>query len=245
LRSDNQGLVCARFEFNGWGEKYRLPNDEDVSRQIGKASGLESVQFPWVLEGGSIECDGEGTCLTTKQCLLNPNRNPGLKKDDIEQNLGLLGIEKTLWLSDGLLNDHTDGHIDNLARFVAPGVVVCMEARNPNDPNCAILEKIATDLSQMVDARGRKLEVIRVPSPGVITNAQGELMPASYLNFYIANTSVSVPIYGSEYDQEAVWRIRECFPGREVKGISARAILSGGGAFHCISQQQPVLQESP
>ena len=150
-----------------------------------------------------------------------------------------LGAEKLLWLDEGLQNDHTDGHIDTLARFVDPTTVVCMEAKGDDDPNRDVLEQIAKDLAGMTDARGRKLQVERIPSPGRVENDEGLLMPASYVNFYIANTTVVVPTYGSPYDDEAVEALSTLFPGRRVLGCSAQAILAGGGAFHCITQQQP------
>jgi agmatine deiminase len=233
--------LAARFIFNGWGGKYVLPHDAEVSANVARASGIEARANDWVLEGGSVEVDGEGTCLTTRQCLLNENRNPKLGQTEIESRLKTgLGVEKILWLGDGLLNDHTDGHIDTIARFVAPGKVVCMKAPSTDDPNHEILEKIASDLAAMTDAKGRKLEVIRIPSPGQVFDEEGELMPASFVNFYIANKTVAVPVYGTPYDAEAVTAIARCFPGRKTVGLQAKAILTGGGAFHCITQQEPV-----
>jgi agmatine deiminase len=237
-------LATARFRFNGWGEKYVLPNDAQVATKIAevvKQSGGIAFSFPWVLEGGSVEVDGQGTCLTTRQCLLNPNRNPTITQDAVEEGLReALGVEKVLWLEEGLLNDHTDGHIDTLARFVAPGVVICMEARDQEDPNRAVLEKIAQDLASFTDAQGRSLKVVRIPSPGKILNQAQEVMPASYVNFYIGNRTVIVPTYDAPYDAEAVNLIGQCFPNHRTLGLSAKAILRGGGAFHCITQQQPI-----
>jgi agmatine deiminase len=241
LTNPRGGLATVRFGFNGWGGKYVLPDDAQVSTHIAEEVGGMAFSFPWVLEGGSVEVDGEGTCLTTRQCLLNPNRNPSMTQASVEQGLQeALGIEKVLWLDEGLLHDHTDGHIDTLARFVAPGVVLCMEAREAEDPNYAVLEKIAQDLASFSDAQGRSLNVVRLPSPGKILNEEEEVMPASYVNFYIGNRTVVVPTYGSPYDAEAVALIGQCFPDRRTVGLSARAILRGGGAFHCITQQQPI-----
>lgn len=234
------GPAAARFAFNGWGGKYVLEHDAQVSTRIAAAAGLTTFVSPVVLEGGSLELDGEGTCLTTKQCLQNPNRNPTLTAEAIETAIkDNLGVERVLWLNDGLVNDHTDGHIDTLARFTAPGKVLCMKAWRDDDPNKTVLAEIERDLGAMVDARGRTLNVNVVPSPGAILNDEGVVMPASYLNFYIANTTVVVPTYGSTMDGAAVDAIAEHFPKRRVIGCSAKAILSGGGAFHCISQQQP------
>jgi agmatine deiminase len=229
----------ARTAFNGWGGKYVLPHDAELAKEIGKASGLDGFETPWILEGGSVELDGEGTCLTSRQCLLNQNRNPGKSEAEIEEFLkSWLGCEKVLWLNDGLLNDHTDGHIDTMARYVAPGVVACMQAQDAEDPNYHVMEEIARDLASMTDAKGRKIKVVRVPSPGAILNEDGDVMPASYLNFYIANKAVVVPTYGSPHDEAAVQAIAAIFPGRKTTGASARAILSGGGAFHCMSQNE-------
>jgi len=233
-------LHAACFRFNGWGGKYELPGDDQVAGRVSAITALPRLELGWVLEGGSVEVDGEGTVLTTRQCLLNPNRNPGMNQIQIEAALReSLGAEKVLWLDEGLLNDHTDGHIDTLARFVAPGVVVCMEARDPADPNAATLDRLAADLGGMTDARGRKLQVVRIPSPGLLEDEDGEPMPASFVNFYIGNATVVVPTYDTPFDAEAVAGIARLFPGRRTVGHPARAILSGGGAFHCITQQQP------
>jgi agmatine deiminase len=196
--------------------------------------------MPFVLEGGAVEVDGEGSVLTTRQCMLRGQRNGAASETDIERMLcDSLGCRKVLWLEDGLCNDHTDGHVDTLARFVRPGAVVAMESRASDDPNRDALRRLLRDLESMVDARGRRLEVIRIPSPGRITDADGRVMPASFVNFYIANASVVVPTYGSPFDDEAVQLIGRLFPGRTTVGVDARAVLSGGGAFHCITQQQP------
>jgi agmatine deiminase len=193
-----------------------------------------------VLEGGSVEVDGEGTLLTTRQCLLNPNRNPSLDEKAIETRLReALGVTKVLWLTEGLRNDHTDGHVDTIARFVGPGVLVCMEPADDDDPNAKVLLAIAAELESMTDARGGPLRVVRIPSPGLVPGEDGEPMPASYVNFYIANHAVVVPTYGSPHDDAAVAAIGRLFPSRRTVGIDARAILSGGGAFHCITQQVP------
>jgi agmatine deiminase len=234
-------IATVRFQFNGWGEKYVLDHDDQVSRKIAQIAELPEFSFPWVLEGGSVDVDGEGTCLTSRQCLLNPNRNPKMSQIEIEKGLfEALGVEKILWLKDGLINDHTDGHIDTIARFVAPGVVVCMKASDPQtDPHHEILEEIARDLEGFTDAKGRKLKVVRITSPGKILNEDGKVMPASYVNFYIGNSSVVVPTYGVSQDEVAVKEIAALFPGRKTIGSPAISILNGGGAFHCITQQQP------
>lgn len=232
--------AAASFRFNGWGGKYVLPHDDAVSERVAMASGLPAYRFPWILEGGSVEVDGEGTCLTTRQCLLNRNRNSGMSPKAIEDGLkDALGVSTILWLGDGLLNDHTDGHVDTIARFTAPGEVVCMAPSGDDDPNHRVLLQIVRDLAKMRDAAGRPLNVTTIPSPGLVTDPDGEVMPASYVNFYIANTTVVVPAYGVPNDEPARAAIGRLFPGRRAVSIPARQLLEGGGAFHCISQQVP------
>jgi agmatine deiminase len=178
--------------------------------------------------------------LTTRQCLLNPNRNAAWDQAAAEAALaGALGARKVLWLGDGLLNDHTDGHVDNLARFVAPGVVACPITWGRGDPNAHVYDQTARALSEMTDAAGRKLTVMRVPSPGFIDDGGGRPVPASHMNFLIANKAVIVPIYEDEPGEFAVQALTQLFPDREVIGLKSTAILTGGGSFHCITQQEP------
>jgi agmatine deiminase len=232
------GSMC--FGFNGWGGKYVLEHDEKVAAQVAALVGGRKFATSFVLEGGAVDVDGEGSVLTTRQCMLNSNRNGGLEESAVEAMLReSLGVEKVLWLGEGLKNDHTDGHVDTIVRFVRGGLVVAMEPREADDPNRDTLRALLRDASALVDARGRKIEVEAIPSPGRILDADGRVMPASYTNFYISNASVVVPTYGARWDDEAVERIGALFPGRPTVGIDARAVLSGGGAFHCITQQQP------
>ena len=227
------------FLFNGWGGKYQLPHDDEVGARIALAAKAEYKRHDFILEGGAIEMDGEGALLTTRQCLLNPNRNAHWTEEGAEVALKkALGVEKVLWLDEGLLNDHTDGHIDNLARFVAPGRVVCQAPFDRSDPNFEVLEEIALSLAAMRDAQGRKLDVIRIPSPGVVTDEDDEIVPASHMNFIIGNSTVVVPIYSGTGD-DAVNALAPLFPDRKVIGLSSNAILTGGGSFHCITQQEP------
>ena len=238
---DGGDILGAAFRFNGWGGKYELEGDEAVAEQIAAASGRVRVEHDFVLEGGAVDFDGFGTALSTRQCLLNPNRNPGWTDAAAEAALGqALGVKKLLWLGDGLLNDHTDGHVDNLARFVAPGVAACPLAFGLNDPNAAVYDDAARRLASFTDARGASLQVARIPSPGFIEDDQGRAVPASHMNFIIANEAVIAPTYDERAAGFALDALRSLFPERTVIGLPARALLTGGGSFHCISQQEPV-----
>jgi agmatine deiminase len=240
VRDSRGTLEDVRFRFNGWGGKYELDGDREVGGEIAERAGAPVRAVDLTLEGGAVEVDGAGTCITTRQCALSRERNPGLSEGEVGKRIAeARGAERNVWLDCGLMNDPTPGHVDTLARFVAPGVVACMEARASDDPNRAVLAEILSTVAPARDARGHRLEVIAVPSPGAIAGRDGKPMPASYLNFYIANSSVLVPTYGCAYDDDAVTVIARCFPGRSVLGSPARAILSGGGAFHCITQQEP------
>jgi agmatine deiminase len=231
LGSGNARLAMD-FAFNGWGGKYELPGDEDIGARLARAATLEVDDRDWILEGGAIDGDGSGTVLTTEQCLLNPNRNMGMDREEVEDRLRAdLGFERVVWLGEGLANDHTDGHVDNLARFVAPGrVAIPTPARD--DPN----EAVYRDAARRLKAAG--LDVVTLPSPGRVER-DGELIPASYMNFYIGNAAVIVPQYGAENDRAAVDVVQALFPGRSAVGLRADHVLTGGGSFHCISQQVP------
>ena len=220
------------FGFNGWGGKYDLPGDDDIGARLARRRHLSVVPHDWILEGGAIDGDGTGLVVTTEQCLLNPNRNPALSRGAIEARLGTdLGYDRVLWLGDGLINDHTDGHVDNLARFVGEGRLAIPVAAD-NDPNWRIYQNAAER------ARANGVTVVPVPSPGRVIR-DDEIVPASYMNFYIGNAAVVVPLYGAPDDDAAVAEYRALFPDRDVVGLRADAILTGGGSFHCISQQIP------
>ncbi|WP_443748415.1 agmatine deiminase family protein [Asticcacaulis solisilvae] len=243
---DNDDLHQARpvgFRNNGWGGKYHLKHDDEVSTQIATADGFPTTIEDFILEGGALDHDGHGTVLTTRQCLLNPNRNPGWTQSLAEQALfQALGVRKVIWLDDGLVNDHTDGHVDNLARFVAPGVVACPVSLGMDDPNAHVYDHTARLLSNQTDARGRPLQVVRIPSPGRFLDEDGEIVPASHMNFLIANDCVVVPVYKDRAGELAVEALQSLFPERSVVGLSSKAILTGGGSFHCISQQVPLIK---
>jgi agmatine deiminase len=230
---------AAGFGFNGWGGKYDLEYDDTVADQIARASGAAFTTHDFILEGGAVDHDGAGTVLTTGQCLLNPNRNPGWTEAAAEAALAAsLGAKKLLWLGEGLKNDHTDGHVDNLARFVAPATVAIPVAWGRGDPNAEAFDDAARRLAGMTDADGKKLRVVRIPSPGWIDGEDGPL-PASHMNFLIANRAVIVPVYAPRPGEFAVEVLKQMFPDRAVIGLPSTAILTGGGSFHCITQQEP------
>jgi agmatine deiminase len=240
----NDGAVALKFKTNAWGGKFDLPDDATVGEDIARLAGTPVLSFDFVLEGGAVDRDGEGTILATRQTLLNPNRN-GWSKAEAEAALEEgLGAKTVIWIDEGLKNDHTDGHIDNIARFVGPGRVVCQSPSGPDDPNAETLDEIARTLEQATDAHGRKLEVIRVPGPGLYRNALGEIAPASHLNFVIANGMVVMPVYGTPTQDAALEALQAIFPDRSVIGVPSRGLLgagdAGGGSFHCITQQEPL-----
>jgi agmatine deiminase len=233
-------FAAQAFAFNGWGGKYVLDDDDTVAEQIAAAAGAPLRTQPFVLEGGALDHDGLGTVLTTRQCLLNPNRNPGWTEAQAEAGLAAgLGARSVLWLGDGLTNDHTDGHVDNLARFVAPGVVACPVAWGTGDPNAEIYDDAARRLGAMRSARGAPLTVVRIASPGRVEDDNGTVMPASHMNFIIANGAVIAPVYESRAGSFALDTLQSLFPERAVVGLASRALLSGGGSFHCISREEP------
>jgi len=224
---------ARRFGFNGWGGKYEMAGDEEIGAEIARGAGLPVQTDNMVLEGGAIDGDGTGLVATTEQCLLNPNRNPDMSREAIESRLqSMLGFDRVLWLGDGLINDHTDGHIDNLARFVAPNRMLVPEASGADDPNAAIY----ADAKRRIEQFG--VEAVTIPSPGMILR-DGEIEPASYANFAITSHCVVVPTFGSPHDGDGVAAIAALFPDRETIGLPADAVLAGGGGFHCASQQMP------
>ena len=226
-------LIAQRFGFNGWGGKYLMQGDQEIGAELAASAGLAVEMADWILEGGALDTDGTGLVATTEQCLLNPNRNPHLSRSDIAARLDRdLGFDRVLWLGEGLINDHTDGHVDNLARFVAPNVLALPRATGADDPNAAIY----ADAKTRAEAFG--VTVREVPSPGRV-ETDGRIEPASYMNFAITSQLVVVPTYGTAHDADGVAAVAELFPDRRVVGILADAVLAGGGSFHCASQQMP------
>jgi len=232
---DGVRQIARRFGFNGWGGKYLMDGDQEIGAELAQSAALPVESCDWVLEGGALDSDGTGLVVTTEQCLLNPNRNPQLTRADIAARLARdLGYDRVLWLGEGLINDHTDGHVDNLARFVAPGTLALPRATGADDPNAAIY----ADARARAEAFG--VTVREVPSPGRV-EADGRIEPASYMNFAITSRLVVVPTYGTRHDADGVAAVAELFPDRDVVGILADAVLAGGGSFHCASQQMPAL----
>ncbi len=230
---EGQGRCARRFGFNGWGGKYLMPGDQEIGAELARDAGLAIATSPMILEGGAVDGDGTGLVATTEQCLLNPNRNPQMARKEIEAELAArLGFTRVLWLGEGLINDHTDGHVDNLARFVAPNRLVVPQATGKNDPNAAIY----ADAAARAAAFG--VEVVRIPSPGRIER-DGIIEPASYVNFAITSHLVVVPTFGSPHDADGVAAIAALFPDRDTIGLPGGAVLAGGGGFHCASQQMP------
>ncbi len=233
VREANGTRTARRFGFNGWGGKYLMPGDMEIGAELARDAGLAITSSPMILEGGAVDGDGTGLVATTEQCLLNPNRNPHLCRAEIEAELSAhLGFTRVLWLGDGLINDHTDGHVDNLARFVAPNRLVVPEPTGADDPNAAIY----ADAAARAAAFG--VEVARIPSPGRVER-EGRVEPASYVNFAITSHLVVVPTFGSPHDADGVAAIAALFPDRDTIGLPGDAVLAGGGGFHCASQQMP------
>jgi agmatine deiminase len=228
------------FRFDSWGGKYPpFGRDDAVPRAVAAELGVRSFEADFVLEGGSIDGNGEGTLLTTESCLLHPNREPGRSREQMEARLAdFLGIRQVLWLGDGIEGDDTDGHVDDIARFVDATTVVAAREPDASDPNHGPLEANLRRLRAMADARGRRLAVATLPMPPPLL-VDGQRRPASYANFYLANGCALVPAFGAPSDARALAVLRELLPGREVVPIPARALVVGLGAVHCLTQQEP------
>ena len=233
------GLAGIDWQFNGWG-KYPHDSDRHVAAHMLEHLRLPRIEAPLVMEGGSFHVDGEGTVLTTEQCLLHPNRNPALARDEIEALLlEHLGAQKAIWLPRGIADDDTDGHIDEIACFVAPGVVLALVGSERDDIDYMPLQNNLSILRESTDARGRRLDVVTIEQPAVVLKGS-ERLSQSYVNFYIANGGVVMPAFGdSRRDAQARGVIGELFPGRKILQVQARELAYGGGNIHCITQQQP------
>jgi agmatine deiminase len=232
-------LALNDWDFNAWGNKYQeLIPDSVIPADIARFLGVRRFISNIVLEGGAIEVNGRGLCLTTEQCLLSPARNPKPGRAQLEGVLkSHLGVNEVIWLAGGICGDDTDGHVDNLARFVNSKTIVCAFEEDPYDPNYEGLQQNYSRLLEMSEKQG-EFEVIPFPMPDPVDGLSGRL-PASYVNFYIANNVVFVPGFGQEKDEQAVDILRPLFPGREVVSIDCRDVVWGLGAIHCLTLQQP------
>lgn len=233
VRREDGRVAALCWDFNAWGQKYPFSRDAVAAQAVLEKRGLKPARPGLVMEGGGLEGDGQGTLLTTRSCLLHPRRNPGLGEREIESALRhWLGVNRVLWLNEGLQGDHTDGHIDTLTRFVRPGCVLTSVC-SKRDDNFAVLEANRRQLASF------GLEVRELPIPDRRRTFLGVRLPETYANFYLCNGSVIVPQYGDLQDQAACSIIGECFPERTLVALSAQAIITSGGAFHCLTQQQP------
>ena len=234
-------LAVVDWDYNAWGNKYPpFDLDEVVPTRLAEILKLPVFYPRMILEGGSIDVNGSGALLTSESCLLNRNRNPGFSRDEIEQRLrNYLGITEILWLGDGIAGDDTDGHIDDLTRFVSERAVVTVVEENRTDENYEPLQQNLARLREMKIA-GRKLDIFTLPMPKKIVR-EGLRLPASYANFYIANTRVLMPTFADSNDEIALSVLRRCFPDRRVIGIDCGELIWGLGTFHCLTQQQPAV----
>lgn len=243
---DGEGnLAFNDWRFNAWGDKYEdLKQDDRIPRLLQDIIGAQRFEPGIVMEGGSIEVNGQGCVLTTEQCLLNANRNPQLARTEIEQYLAdYLGVTKVLWLGEGVVGDDTDGHIDDIARFVSVDTIVCAIEDDPTDANFKLLQENLIRLQRMTDIQGNCFNIVTLPMPGVVSGAGNdrnlERLPASYANFYIANSVVLAPVFGHSNDQRAVDILQSLFTDRKVVPINCEPLVWGMGTIHCVSQQQP------
>jgi agmatine deiminase len=240
--SSDQPIAFNDWIFNGWGGKYKsYEEDERVAREIAGLLGVPVFEQPIVLEGGSIEVNGAGTCLTTEQCLLNKNRNPHLSRAEIDEYLkNSLGVRQILWLGEGIAGDDTDGHIDDITRFVDPTTVVCIIESNPRDENYRCLQENFERLQSARDQDDKKLSIVTLPCPDAVY-FDGARLPASYANFYIANEVVLVPVFDDANDRRALSVLEDLFPRREIISLRCNDVIAGLGAIHCVTQQQPLV----
>lgn len=248
LVSTKGELAYNDWTFNAWGNKYEeLKQDNSIPARLESLLRVPRFEPGIVMEGGSIEVNGAGVVMTTEQCLLNPNRNPDLNRVEIERYLReFLGVQKVLWLGEGIVGDDTDGHIDDIARFVSATTIVCALEEDPADANYKLLQENLDRLQRATDASGRAFDVVTLPMPGFVgasnytSPRQLDRLPASYANFYIANNVVLVPIFGHGNDARALEIIQGLFSDRRVFGINCEPLVWGMGTIHCVTQQQPV-----
>lgn len=238
---DNNKLKITKWTYNAYGQKYDelMEDDKVVDRILPILGKIEVIKPNMILEGGSIEVNGKGTMLTTEQCLLNKNRNNKLNRKEIEQKLkDNLGLTDIIWLKEGIAGDDTDGHIDDIARFVDERTVLCIREDNKTNTNYQALKKNWDILLNSKDQDGEKLEMKELPMPGTVSGPMGQL-PASYANFYIGNEIVLLPVFEHDNDEKAILILEECFPKRKIVPIYCEPLVWGMGSIHCITQQQP------
>jgi agmatine deiminase len=237
-----QKKAIVDWSYNAWGNKYPPYDLDDVIPSlIGQHFKIPVYSPGIVMEGGSVEFNGKGTLLTSTACLLNPNRNPHLNQQEIEEYLfNYYGVEQILWVDEGIVGDDTDGHIDDTVRFVNEDTVLTVIEENKNDENYGLLQQNLRQLQQMRLLNGKQLNIIELPMPGEV-KYEGQRLPASYANLYIANESVIVPTYRCDKDEKSIDIIQQCFPSRQVIGIDSTEIIWGLGSFHCLSQQEPAI----
>jgi agmatine deiminase len=245
VREKEPRMAVVDWDYNAWGGKYPPYDlDEVVPTKIAEQLKLPVYYPKLIMEGGAIDPNGTGALLTTTSCLLNPNRNANRSQTQIEQALrDYLGVTQIIWLGDGIEGDDTDGHIDDITRFVAPNAVVTAVEKDPNDPNHEPLQKNLEILKAVKLSDGSSLEIATLPMPPRIER-EGRRLPASYANFYIANKVVLLPVFGAPTDRKAGSVLKKCFPDRKIVPIDCRALVWGLGAFHCLTQQQPAGPDS-
>ena len=234
--------IIVSWQYNAWGHKYPHELDEQIPGLVAKCLSLPVVYPGIVLEGGSVECNGKGTLLTTSLCLLDKNRNPNLKQDQIEKYLrNFYGVEQILWLGNGIDGDNTKGHIDNITRFFSEDAVITMVESDKSDPNHKPLRDNLKMLKTMRLLNGKQLDIVELPMPQPVVY-EGQRLPASYANFYITNRAVILPLYRCKEDDRAMTILEECFPSHKVIGIDSVSVLWGPGSFHCLAQQEPEVE---
>ncbi len=235
-------VALTDWGFNAWGKKYAPWDDDDRAPEaVAKRLAMKRFAVPVVMEGGSLELNAQGVCLTTRSCLLSRERNPELSETELEKILqGALGVTRVVWLERGLEGDHTDGHIDTIVRFTDDQTIVCAVAEDERDANFGPMQRNLTALKNLRDHDGTPYHVVELPLPKARLEFGGVRLAPSYANFYVGNGFVVVPQYGDDNDAQALAILAPLFPGREVIGLSSRALITGGGSFHCVTQQQPV-----
>jgi len=253
VKNNRGDRAVTHWQINGWGGQWDHDLDSQLPEEMARIAGVPSIKVPMVLEGGSIDVNGCGTLMTTEECLLNPNRNPGLTKEQIEQQLkDNLGVTNILWLGKGIMGDDTSGHVDDLTRFAGPSTVVTIMNDDETDPDHAPLQENLKRLQSMADQDGKPFTIITIPQPkpvlidraptqGQYTPGTGFRIPASYANFYIANECVLLPVWDDPNDEVAIRTLKRCFPERRIVPIDSRVLTWGWGSFHCVTQQIPVV----